>query len=106
LEKRKIILRECDLGTPSQKRRRAQELDYSKPIETKHSKENFMLSDNRTKGASAPFSLRHSKCSWKKKRVLFPFILPGLFDLEGLGAGAGFKCTSPSYQQGIDFIIS
>jgi hypothetical protein len=39
------------------------------------------------------------------KRVLFPFILPGLFDLEGLGAGAGFRCTSPSYQQVIDFMM-
>jgi hypothetical protein len=25
----------------------------------------------------------------EEKRVIFPFILPGTFDFEGLGAGAG-----------------
>jgi hypothetical protein len=29
----------------------------------------------------------------EEKRVLFPFILPGTFDLEGLGAGAGLLYT-------------
>jgi hypothetical protein len=43
--------------------------------------------DIRTKGASAPFC-PDKQMFLEEKKVLFPFILPGLFDLERLGAGA------------------
>jgi hypothetical protein len=39
--------------------------------------------------AQAPRLAPTSKCSFEKKGVGFPFILEGLFDLEGQGAEAG-----------------
>ncbi|TYS79957.1 hypothetical protein FZC80_09525 [Rossellomorea aquimaris] len=42
------------------------------------------------KSASAPFSPDRQMFPGEKKAV-YPFILRGLFDPEGLGAGAGFR---------------
>jgi hypothetical protein len=41
----------------------------------------------------------------EEKRVLFPFILPGLFNFEGLGAGAGLLYTVET-KHTISFILS